>query len=68
MCPRRESQDGLETQFGVNYVSHFLLTSLLMPRLIEAGLKGSKMARIVNVSSVAHRLGHWMDLEDLNWK
>jgi NAD(P)-dependent dehydrogenase (short-subunit alcohol dehydrogenase family) len=42
---RRESADGLELTFAVNYLSHFLLTQLLLPRMREPG-------RIVNVSSL----------------
>ena len=40
---RRESEDGIELGFAVNYLSHFLLTMELMP------------ARIVNVSSVGQQ-------------
>src|ERR671917_821503 len=43
---RRESEDGYELTFAVNYLSHFLLTRLLLPRL-----RGSAPARIVNVAS-----------------
>jgi NAD(P)-dependent dehydrogenase (short-subunit alcohol dehydrogenase family) len=43
---RRESADGYELAFAVNYLSHFLLTRQLLP-LIEQ----SAPARIVNVSS-----------------
>jgi NAD(P)-dependent dehydrogenase (short-subunit alcohol dehydrogenase family) len=43
---RRESADGYELAFAVNYLSHFLLTRQLLP-LIER----SAPARIVNVSS-----------------
>jgi NAD(P)-dependent dehydrogenase (short-subunit alcohol dehydrogenase family) len=42
---RRESADGYELTFAVNYLSHFLLTRLLLPHLREP-------ARIVNVSSI----------------
>jgi NAD(P)-dependent dehydrogenase (short-subunit alcohol dehydrogenase family) len=42
---RRESADGYELTFAVNYLSHFLLTRLLLPKLREP-------ARIVNVSSI----------------
>jgi NAD(P)-dependent dehydrogenase (short-subunit alcohol dehydrogenase family) len=42
---RRESSDGYELTFAVNYLSHFLLTRLVLPRLREP-------ARIVNVSSI----------------
>ncbi|HJQ30169.1 MAG TPA: SDR family NAD(P)-dependent oxidoreductase, partial [Rubrobacter sp.] len=43
---RRESEDGYELTFAVNYLSHFLLTSLLLPLL-----RDSVPARIVNVAS-----------------
>jgi NAD(P)-dependent dehydrogenase (short-subunit alcohol dehydrogenase family) len=42
---RRESAEGYELTFTVNYLSHFLLTQLLLERLREP-------ARIVNVSSI----------------
>src|SRR5918993_5798209 len=45
---RKESGDGYELTFAVNYLSHFLLTSLLL-----ALLKGSSPARVVNVASAA---------------
>ena len=43
---RKESEDGFELTFAVNYLAHFLLTSLLLPLL-----RGSAPARIVNVAS-----------------
>ena len=43
---REESGDGHELTFAVNYLSHFLLTSLLLPLLQD-----SAPARIVNVAS-----------------
>ena len=43
---RKESEDGYELTFAVNYLSHFLLTSLLLPLL-----KDSVPARVVNVAS-----------------
>jgi len=45
---RQESHDGYELVFQVNYLSHFLLTDLLLPRIVE-----SAPARIVNVASAA---------------
>lgn len=45
------SVDGFELTFATNYLSHFLLTRLLLERL-EAG-----RGRIVNVSSRVHRGG-----------
>jgi NAD(P)-dependent dehydrogenase (short-subunit alcohol dehydrogenase family) len=43
---RKESEDGYELTFAVNYLSHFLLTRLLLPLL-----KDSAPARVVNVAS-----------------
>jgi NAD(P)-dependent dehydrogenase (short-subunit alcohol dehydrogenase family) len=47
MDGRRESHDGFEMTFAVNYLSHFLLTAELMPLL-----RRSAPARIVNVASI----------------
>jgi NAD(P)-dependent dehydrogenase (short-subunit alcohol dehydrogenase family) len=52
---RRESADGYELTFAVNYLSHFLLTRLLLQRLREP-------ARIVNVSSIGQAP---LDFDDL---
>jgi len=48
--PRRESKDGHELTFAINYLSHFLLTRELLPQL-QAGAP----SRIVNVASGAQR-------------
>ena len=48
---RRETRQGFEEMFGVNHLGHFLLTDLLTERLVA-----SAPARVVVVSSVAHRL------------
>src|SRR5262245_3781870 len=45
---RQVSADGLELSFAVNYLSGYLLTRMLLPRLLQ-----SPAARIVNVASVA---------------
>jgi NAD(P)-dependent dehydrogenase (short-subunit alcohol dehydrogenase family) len=44
---RKVSADGYELTFAVNYLSHFLLTNLLLPLLQD-----SAPSRIVNVASV----------------
>ena len=43
------TEDGYESTFGVNFLGHFLLTQLLLDRLIA-----SAPARIVHVSSAVH--------------
>jgi NAD(P)-dependent dehydrogenase (short-subunit alcohol dehydrogenase family) len=50
--------DGIETTIQVNYLSHFLLTNLLLDII-----KKSVPSRIINVSSVAHFSGHIRNLE-----
>jgi NAD(P)-dependent dehydrogenase (short-subunit alcohol dehydrogenase family) len=57
---RHETVDGLEETFAVNHLAPFLLTNELLDLL-----KASGPARIVNVSSDAHRGAHmhWDDLQ-----
>lgn len=57
--PRRLTADGFELQFGVNHLGHFALTGLLLPALRQA-----PAARVVTVSSLAHRAGR-IDFDDL---
>jgi NAD(P)-dependent dehydrogenase (short-subunit alcohol dehydrogenase family) len=56
---RTVTVDGYETTFQVDYLSHFLLTNLLLGLL-----KKSAPSRIVNVSSVAQYREH-LDMDDL---
>ncbi|CAH0600357.1 unnamed protein product [Chrysodeixis includens] len=62
MCPKGETEDGFETQFGTNHLAHFLLTLLLLPRI-----RNSTPARIVTVSSVAHERNA-INFNDVNYK
>ena len=56
---RSVTADGFETTFQVNYLSHFLLTRLLLD-----ALKRGAPSRIVNVSSASH-YGGSIPLDDL---
>ena len=56
---RRETVDGLEMTFAVNYLAPFLLTNMLLDVL-----KASAPARIINVSSNSHEAGY-IQLDDL---
>jgi NAD(P)-dependent dehydrogenase (short-subunit alcohol dehydrogenase family) len=56
---RSVTPEGFERTWALNVVSPFLLTQLLLPRLVE-----SAPARVVNVASAAHR-GARLDFEDL---
>lgn len=59
---RRESADGLEMTFALNHMGYFLLTLLLLDLI-----KQSAPARIINVSSDAHRTAT-LDFDDLQNK
>jgi NAD(P)-dependent dehydrogenase (short-subunit alcohol dehydrogenase family) len=50
--PRQTTADGFELQFGTNHLGHFALTGLLI-----GSLEGREDARVVTVSSGAHRIG-----------
>jgi NAD(P)-dependent dehydrogenase (short-subunit alcohol dehydrogenase family) len=57
--PRRTTTDGFESQFGTNHLGHFALTGLLL-ELLSAG----SAARVVTLSSSAHRMGR-LKFDDL---
>ena len=59
MPPLQYTTDGFESQFGVNHLGTFALTSHLLPKLAETD--GS---RVVVTSSIAHKPGK-IDFDDL---
>ena len=60
MPPKLSTDEGFELQFGVNHLGHFALTGRLLPMLNERD-----DARVVNVSSLAHRNGR-IDYQDVH--
>lgn len=61
---RRESTNGHEMTFATNHLGPFLLTSLLM-----VTLQNAEVARIINVSSVAHTYAtDGILFDDLGWQ
>jgi NAD(P)-dependent dehydrogenase (short-subunit alcohol dehydrogenase family) len=57
--PRRETADGFELQLGTNHLGHFALTALVI-----GVMEHRDDARIVTVSSGAHRMGR-INFDDL---
>ena len=60
--PLAFTQDGFESQFGVNHLGPFVLTSLLLNKI-----RATTDARIVSTASIAHRKGK-IDFDDINSK
>jgi len=59
-CPKGQTSDGFETQFGTNHLGHFVLVNRLAS-LLKPG------SRLVNLSSAGHRFSD-VDLEDPNFE
>jgi NAD(P)-dependent dehydrogenase (short-subunit alcohol dehydrogenase family) len=59
---RTVTEDNVEATFAVNYLSAFLLTNLLLDRLIQ-----SEPSRVVNVTSSGH-YGGTLDFNDLGFE
>lgn len=58
--PFAKTEEGFESQLGVNYLAHFLLTNLLFPVI-----KKTAGSRIITLSSMAHKAGK-IDFDNLN--
>jgi NAD(P)-dependent dehydrogenase (short-subunit alcohol dehydrogenase family) len=59
--PRRHTADGFELQFGTNHLGHFALTGLLLPLM-----EGREDARVVTLSSNAHKTVRGIAFDNLN--
>jgi retinol dehydrogenase 12 len=60
---RGVTKDGFEIQFGTNHLGPYLLTRLLLDRIVESG-----PARIINVASQAHHNVRRFDWDALRQK
>jgi NAD(P)-dependent dehydrogenase (short-subunit alcohol dehydrogenase family) len=59
-CPKSETSDGFETQFGTNHLGHFVLVNRIAS-LLRPG------SRQVNLSSAGHRFSD-VNLDDPNFE
>jgi len=57
------TEDGFELQLGTNYLGHFALTARLLPLL-----RRGRVPRVVNLSSIAHRMQAAIHFDDLQWE
>lgn len=54
---RQWTKEGIEGQFGANHIGHFLFTNSLAPQLLAAAkANASGATRVVNLTSLGHRL------------
>ncbi|XP_032676877.1 retinol dehydrogenase 11-like [Odontomachus brunneus] len=61
LCPFEKTEDGFEMQLQTNHLGHFLLTLLLLPKIMSSG----PGCRILNVSSRLHLRGT-IHFDDIN--
>ena len=59
--PRRHTADGFELHLGTNHLGHFALTNLLLPLM-----EGREDARVVTLSSNAHKTVRHIAFDNLN--
>jgi NAD(P)-dependent dehydrogenase (short-subunit alcohol dehydrogenase family) len=59
-CPKGQTSDGFETQFGTNHLGHFVFVNRIVS-LLKPG------SRLVNLSSAGHRFSD-VDLDDPNFE
>ncbi|KAL1605309.1 hypothetical protein SLS60_004857 [Paraconiothyrium brasiliense] len=65
MTPEGRTENGFETQFGVNHLAHFLLFQLLK-RALLASATPQFPSRVVNVASSGHQYTSRIFFENLN--
>lgn len=65
--PLQRTAQGFESQFGINHLGHFRLTGALLSRLQAGADDAGRPARVVTLSSDAHR-AFAVDLADPNYR
>ena len=63
LVPLQKTGDGFEMHIGTNHLGHFALTGLLLEKL-----QATPGSRVVNTSSMAHRLTKGLKLDDLHFE
>ncbi|CAN8253511.1 unnamed protein product [Cochlearia groenlandica] len=58
------SEDKIELTFATNFLGHYLLTELLIEKMIETAEKSGIEGRIINLSSVIH---NWVNLDSFSF-
>lgn len=56
-----KTKDGIESNFAINYLGHFLLTNMLLDILMI-----TPQSRIINITSMTHYLSEKIDLAQIN--
>lgn len=59
-CPKSQTKDGFETQFGTNHLGHFVFINRIAPLF-------KQNSRLVNLSYAGHRFAD-VDLQDPNFE
>lgn len=60
--PFGKTKNGFELQMGTNHLGHFALTGRLMGMM-----RSTPGSRIINVSSIAHKMGN-INFDDFHWE
>ncbi|XP_050224196.1 short-chain dehydrogenase TIC 32 A, chloroplastic [Mercurialis annua] len=58
------SEDKVEMTFATNYLGHFLLTELVIEKMIETAAETGIQGRIINLSSVIH---NWVNSDSFSF-
>ncbi|KAJ8771787.1 hypothetical protein K2173_026964 [Erythroxylum novogranatense] len=58
------SEDKIELTFATNYLGHFLLTDLLIEKMMDTATRTGIQGRIINLSSVIHK---WVKRDEFSF-